>query len=179
MIESFESIWKRDSLHAYSDVPVSDALVQALLHAAMAVPARNDVRPLDFVVVRDAHRRECLSQTHRWSHMCATAPLVITVVGDPSVSNHWVEDCSAATENLLVAAKTMGLRAEWVAVYPTVEREAHVRSILNIPRERRVLCLLSIGYSQESKFSNAHYEENKVHSETFDNCSNVEQPEKL
>lgn len=111
--------------------------------------------------------------------MCAMAPLVITVVGDPSVSNHWVEDCSAATENLLVAAKTMGLRAEWVAVYPTVEREAHVRSILNIPRERRVLCLLSIGYSQESKFSNAHYEENKVHSETFDNCSNVEQPEKL
>lgn len=179
MIESFEWVWKRDSLRAYSDVPVSDALVHALLQAAMAAPSRNDVRPWDFVVVQDAHRRDCLSQTHRWSHLCAAAPLVITIVGDPSVSNHWVEDCSAATENLLVVAKTMGLRVDWVAVYPTVEREAHIRSILNIPRERRVLCLLSIGYSQESKSSNAHYEENKVHSETFDNYSKVEQPEKL
>ncbi len=179
MIESFESIWKRDRLGAYSDVPVSDGLIHALLHAAMAAPSRNDMRPWDFVMVQDAHRRDCLSQTHRWSHICAAAPLVITVVGDPSVSNYWVEDCSAATENMLVVAKTMGLRVDWVAVYPTVEREAHIRSILHIPGERRVLCLLPIGYPRESKSSNAHYDENKVHSETFDNCSIVEQPEKL
>jgi len=96
---------------------VVDEQIQALLQAAMAAPSANDVRPWAFVVVRDPARRHALAETHQWSRMCADAPAVIVVLGDPQASDHWIEDCSAATENLLLAAAWLGLGAVWVAVY--------------------------------------------------------------
>jgi nitroreductase len=99
--------------------------------------------------------------------MCANAPLVIAVIGDPSASEHWVEDCSAAAENLLLAAAALDLGSVWVAVYPRAEGEARVRSILGIPADLRVLCLLPIGHPAESKPPRTRYEESKVHDETF------------
>lgn len=167
MTKKLEWIFKRRSIRAYTDAPVSDEEVQALLRAAMAAPSANDVRPWAFVVVHDAERKEALSRTHPWSHMCAEAALVIAVLGDPSASDHWVEDCSAATENLLLAASALDLGSVWVGIYPRKEREAHVRSILGIPDDLRVLCLLPVGHPAESKGARTRYEETKVHREVF------------
>jgi nitroreductase len=167
LIERLEWIFKRRSIRAYTDSPVTDEQAQALLRAAMAAPSANDVRPWAFVVVRAAERRQALAKTHQWSYMCANAPLVIAVIGDPSASEHWVEDCSAAAENLLLAAAALDLGSVWVAVYPRAEGEARVRSILGIPADLRVLCLLPIGHPAESKPPRTRYEESKVHDETF------------
>ena len=167
MIERLEWIFKRRSIRAYTGSPVTDEQAQALLRAAMAAPSANDVRPWAFVVVRAAERRQALAKTHQWSYMCANAPLVIAVIGDPSASEHWVEDCSAAAENLLLAAVALDLGSVWVAVYPSVEQEAHVRSILSIPADLRVLCLLPIGHTAENKPPRTRYEESKVHHESF------------
>lgn len=160
-------ILQRRSIRAYTDAPVTDEQVQALLQAAMAAPSANDVRPWAFVVVRDPVRRRALAETHRWSAMCADAPVVIVVLGDPQASNHWIEDCSAATENLLLTAAWLGLGAVWVAVYPRAEREAHVRQALNIPDRLRVLCLLPVGHPAEQKPPRTRYEAGKVHAESW------------
>ena len=160
-------ILKRRSIRAYTAVPLVDTQVQALLQAAMAAPSANDVRPWAFVVVRDPARRRALAETHQWSQMCAEAPAVIVVLGDPQASDHWIEDCSAATENLLLAAAWRDLGAVWVAVYPRPEREAHVRQVLNIPDRLRVLCLLPIGQPAEQKPPRTRYEASKVHYETL------------
>ena len=160
-------ILRRRSIRAYTDAPVTDEQVQALLQAAMAAPSANDRRPWAFVVVRDPARRRALAETHRWSTMCADAAAVIVVLGDPQASDHWIEDCSAATENLLLTAAWLGLGAVWVAVYPRPEREAHVRQALNIPDRLRVLCLLPIGHPAEQKPPRTRYEANKVHYEAF------------
>lgn len=167
MIESLEWIFKRRSIRAYTDAPVSNEQIDALLRAAMAAPSANDVRPWAFVVVRAAERRKELAQAHQWSYMCANAQVVIAVIGDPSASSHWVEDCSAAAENLLLAASALNLGSVWVAIYPRQEREAHVRSLLDIPDNLRVLCLLPIGHPAEEKPPRTRYEASKVYDEKF------------
>lgn len=158
----------RRSIRAYTDAPVSQAAVDALLHAAMAAPSANDVRPWAFLVVRDPERRRLLAETHQWSQMCADAPVVIVVVGDPAASDYWVQDCSAATENLLLAAAALDLGSVWVGVYPRAERETHVRRVLDIPERLRVLCLLPVGHPAETKPPRTRYEERKVYHESFE-----------
>lgn len=167
MSEAPKWILKRRSIRAYTEAPVSEGQVKAMLQAAMAAPSASDKRPWAFVVVRDPARRKTLAGTHRWSYMCASAPVVVAVVGDPATSDHWVEDCSAATENLLLAASELGLGAVWVAVYPREQREASVRQELGIPDSLRVLCLVPVGHPSETKDARTRYEESKVHHETF------------
>jgi len=157
MHEMLELILKRRSIRAYTDAPVTDDQIQMLLQAAMAAPSANDVRPWAFVVVRDRERRQALAETHRWSYMCADAPVVFAVVGDPAASDHWVEDCSAATENLLLAAAGLNLGAVWIAIYPRLQRETHVRRVLNIPDRLRPLCLVAVGQPAETKPPRTRY----------------------
>lgn len=169
MTEVLDWILRRRSIRDYTDLPVTGEQVEVLLRAAMAAPSANDMRPWAFVVVRNAERRKELAQVHQWSSMCANAPLVIAVLGDSEVSRHWVEDCSAATENLLLAVAGLDLGAVWIAIYPETRREARVRQLLDIPERFRVLCLVPVGQPAEMKPPRTRYEENKVNDETFGN----------
>lgn len=160
-------ILQRRSIREYTHAPVTDEQIDALLQAAMAAPSANDVRPWAFVVVRDLERRRALAQAHQWSAMCAQAPVVFAVLGNPERSDHWVEDCSAATENLLLTAAALGLGGVWVAIYPRPQREAYVRQALDIPEAWRVLCLAPVGEPAEAKSPRTRYEVGKVHYEAF------------
>jgi nitroreductase/predicted RNA-binding protein len=160
-------ILQRRSIREYTDAPVSEEQVQALLEAAMAAPSGHDSRPWAFVVVRDPARRQALADIHRWGSMCAQASVVVAVLGNPTISEHWVADCSAATENLLLASAGLGLGSVWVGVYPDEDREAAVRAVLHAPGPWRVLCLLPVGHPAEDKPARTRYEAAKVHQETF------------
>jgi nitroreductase len=160
-------ILQRRSIRAYTDQPVSDQQAQALLEAAMAAPSAHDTRPWAFVLVRDPARRAVLGGLHRWTSMCTHAPLVIAVLGDPTQSEHWIEDCSAATENLLLAAAGLGLGSVWVGVFPNEGWEAAVRAEVGAPEPWRVLCLLPVGYPAEEKPPRTRFEAGKVHVERW------------
>jgi nitroreductase len=156
-------IQKRRSIRQYTHEPLSDTDIKALLEAAMAAPSANNVQPWEFIVVRREDFRRQLAELHSWSFMCADAPVVFVVCGDEQRSDHWVEDTSAATQNLLLAAVGLGLGAVWVGVYPRSQREEYVRNILGIPGKLRVLCLVPVGHPAESKPSHTKYDESKVH----------------
>lgn len=160
-------IMRRRSIRKYTHEPVSDEQIQALLQAAMAAPSANDVRPWSFVVVRDAEKRRALAAIKEWAFMCAQAPVVFAVLGNPDLSDHWIEDCSAAAENLLLAAPGLGLGGVWVAIYPRVVYEKQVKALLNIPANWRVLCLLAVGHPAETKPARTRYEASKVYFEAF------------
>ncbi len=164
-------VLRRRSVREFTDAPVSDEHVQVLLEAAMAAPSANDVRPWHFIVVRDAEQRRALARTHQWSTMCAHAPVVFAVVGDPTRSDHWVEDCSAATENLLLTAAELRLGGVWVGIYPQPRREAHVHQALDIPDRLQVLCLVPVGHPAFFKPPRTRYERSKVHYDNFGSCS--------
>jgi nitroreductase len=156
-------IKKRRSIRKYTPDPVSDDAVRKLLEAAMAAPSADNLQPWEFVVVQDADLRQQLARTHPWSDMCADAPVVFVVCAEERRASHWVEDASAATENLLLAATGLDLGAVWVGVYPNAQNEEHVRQALDIPGKLRVLCLVPVGHPAESKAPRTKYDEAKVH----------------
>jgi nitroreductase len=158
-----EQIKKRRSIREYTDQPLSDAEVRALLEAAMAAPSGNNRQPWEFIVVRREDLRRQLADMKRWSFMCASAPAVFVVCADEKRSDHWVEDASAAAENMLLAAVGMDLGGVWVAVYPRLDYEAYVRKLLNVPEALRVLCLVPVGHPAETKPPHTKYDERKVH----------------
>lgn len=162
-----DTIKKRRSIRKYTDEAVTDNQIRQLLEAAMAAPSGSNIQPWEFVVVKDPDLKRQLAQTHTWSQMVADAAVVFVVCGDERASHHWVEDTSAATENLLLAATALDLGAVWVAIYPTADREVPVRRVLGIPEEIRVLCLIPVGHPAESKPPRTKYRENKVHYEKW------------
>lgn len=160
-------IKKRRSIRQYTDQDVTDEQVRMLLEAAMAAPSGSALDPWHFIVVRDAAARQKLASTHTFSDMCARAPVVFAICGDEKFSAHWIADCAAATENLLLAATALGLGGVWVGVYPRAEREDHVRAVLGVPPHIRILCLVPLGHPAEDKPPRTRYAAAKVHSETF------------
>ena len=162
-----DTIKKRRSIRKYTPEPLSDGDIRTLLEAAMAAPSANNSQPWEFIVVRDGALRQKLAETHPWSKMCRGAAAVFVVCGDPGRSDHWVEDTSAATQNLLLAVTALDLGAVWVGVYPRAEREEHVKRALGIPANLRVLCLVPAGHPAESKKPRTQYNEGYVHYDTY------------
>lgn len=133
----------------------------------MSAPSANDSRPWHFVVVRDQGLRGELSRVHQWATPAAQAPVVFVVCGDERRSDHWVEDTSAATENLLLQAASMDLGGVWIGIYPRSTREDYVRSLLDLPPHIRVLCLVPVGYPANPLPPRTRYEERCVHYDRF------------
>ncbi len=160
-------IFSRRSIRSFTAEEVTADQVQSLLEAAMAAPSARDRRPWEFVVVTDSGAREALAQTHQFSGVARKAPLVIVVCGHPEVAPHWVQDCSAATENILLAAVGLGLGAVWVGIHPAIERESYVRQVIGLPVGVRPLCLIPIGHPAEDKPPRTRFEAAHVHYEQF------------
>ena len=161
-------IMRRRSIRRYTDQVVSDEQVRVLLEAAMAAPSGSNLQPWRFIVVRRPELKAALAQTHPHAYAAERASVVVVVCGDRSVgARHWVEDTSAATQNLLLQASAMGLGAVWVGCYPDEDRQSHVRRVLNIPETLGVLCIIPIGYPAESLPARTQYDEGKVYYEVF------------
>ena len=166
-----ENILSRKSVRNYTDEPVRRSQLDTLLRAAMAAPTGRDMRPWKFVVIDDKAAMAALADSLPYAKMLREAQAAVAVCGDLSVtddkgnpSTNWTFDCSAATENLLLAAEALGLGAVWTGVYPYEERVATVKSALGLPEEIVPLALVPIGHPKgdpqpKDKFNkdNIHY----------------------
>lgn len=167
MDERLGAIFARRSIRVYAGEPVSQADIQSLLEAGMAAPSASNRRPWHFVVVTDREILRALAQAHPFGKMLARAEVAIAVCGDPAISDWWVQDCSAATENILVAAAALGLGAVWIGSHGRSERENAIRNVLGIPAQIGVLSLISIGHPGEEKEARTQYDAARVHRNTW------------
>ena len=139
-----ENIFARKSVRKFTSEPVSDKQVETLLKAAMAAPSAMNKQPWRFVVVNDKEKLASMAESLPYARL-DTAPLAIVVCGDLSdYKKFWVDDCSAATENLLLAAEAMGLGAVWTAASDD-ERSAIVKNALELPENIHPLCIRNFG----------------------------------
>lgn len=166
-MKGIEWILARRSIRSYTPDPIPVATVKTLLEAAMAAPSASNRQPWEFVAVRDPGLREQLSGTSAWTGMVAHAPLCIVVCGHPNDSRHWVEDCSAAAQNILLGATSLGLGSVWLGLYPAEERLRAVRKILGLPDDVSPLCMIAIGFPTEAKPPHTKYDPAKVHFDRF------------
>jgi nitroreductase len=161
-----DAILNRRSIRAYTAEPVSDDLVAKLLAAAMAAPSANNQQPWHFVVIRDRGTLDAVPDIHPHSRMVRQAPLAILVCGDPAAEKnpgYWVQDCAAATENLLIAATALGLGSVWLGVYPREDRVTGLRRLLGVPEPIVPFALVPIGRAGEVKPPADRYQESRVH----------------
>lgn len=163
MDDRLRIIFSRRSIRQYSGEPVSDAEITSLLQAGMAAPSASNRKPWHFVVVTDRQTLQRLAENHPFGRMIAHAALGIAVCGDPAVSDWWVQDCTAATENILIAVAGLGLGGVWLGCHGRPEREQAVRDVLAIPGRIGVLSLLSIGHPGEEKDARTQYNPARVH----------------
>ena len=158
------ALFSRRSVRSYTDEPVSEADVKALLEAGMAAPSASNRKPWHFVAVTERAKLARLAAIHPYGKMLSTAGLCIGVCGDRDTSpDFWVQDCSAATENVLVAAAMLSLGAVWLGVHPRADRERELKQFLGIPESVGLLCLIAVGHPAERPAARTQYEEPRVH----------------
>jgi nitroreductase len=134
----------------------------------MAAPSASNRTPWHFIVVTGRETLNRLAEAHRYAKMLYEAPLCISVCGDQGVSERfWVQDCSAATENLLLAVTALGLGAVWCGVHPSQERVKDISTILGIEAPFVPLNLIAIGRPAEMKEPHTQYDEGRVHREKW------------
>lgn len=155
--EALNCIMTRTSIRQYQDRPVEQEKVEQLLRAAMAAPTAVNKQPWHFYVLNTKEAINRLADaSQRGSDMVRSAALVIVVCGDMDKAlegkarEYWIQDTSAATENLLLAAHALGLGAVWTGVYPMKERVEMTTKVLSLPENLVPLCTILIGYPAEN-----------------------------
>jgi len=162
------AIFQRHSTREYSDKPVADNLIRDILKAAMCAPSAGNERPWHFIVVKDKAVLGRLSSAHRHALMIAHASVAILVCGDLGLEvkqGMWVQDCSAATENILIEVEELKLGAVWVGIYPREERVEYVRNVFSLPANIIPFSIVPIGYPAVETHAPERFEESRIHYE--------------
>lgn len=165
-METLKAILLRRSIRKYTSQPIPEEVVNDLLKAAMSAPSAYNEQPWQFIVINKRSLLDEIPKIHKHSSMITEAPMAILVCADKErfkKNNYWVQDCAAATQNLLLAAFDKGLGAVWLGVYPREERIHGLRQLLGLQENIIPFSLVSMGYPAEEKPSSNRYDESRVH----------------
>jgi len=167
-MDTLEAILTRRAVREYTPQPVSDDQIETLLCAAMHAPSACNQQPWHFVVVTGRERLEAIAAIHPNAQMLKQAPLAIFVCADVTLETcpgNWAIDCSAAMENLLLAARALGLGSVWVGIHPVEQRVKDIRELLGLPSYVMPLCLAAVGYAAGELPKVERYKKERVHKE--------------
>ncbi len=143
-----ETIFDRRSIRKFKPEPVTQEQIQMLLEAAVMAPSAQNRQPWHFIVCDDKALFQKFQQIHPYSKMLDEAPVMIVVCGDTekqSGSHFYLEDCAAATENILLAAHEMGLGGCWLGLPPESDRQELVQQIFGMPAHIKPFCGIALG----------------------------------
>ncbi|MCL2149718.1 MAG: nitroreductase family protein [Dehalococcoidia bacterium] len=162
-METLEAILTRRSIRRYTEEQVPQETIQKLLEAGMCAPSACDFQPWHLVVIDDHKILDEIPSFHRHAAMLREAPLAILVCGDPETSRYWQQDCSAVSQNILLAAHAMGLGAVWLGLYPREARTQPMQKLLGLPETIMPLSLIALGHPAEEKAPRVKPQDEKVH----------------
>lgn len=156
----------RKSIRKFKTTKVSNEDIEDLLMAGMQAPSAGNQQSWEFIVIRDKNIMEKITEFHPYSQMLLNTDVAIVVCGDKTkekFKDYWVQDCSAATENILLAAESKKLGAVWLGVYPIHERVEGVKQLLNLPESVTPLSIVPIGYPNEEKKVVSRFNKDRIH----------------
>jgi len=164
-MKAIEAIMSRRSIRKYIDKKIPEETITKLLKAAMNAPSAHNRQPWHFIAVDDRETLNKVPEYHQYSKMLENASHAIVVLGDNEVqtSDFWIHDCSAATENILIAANALGLGAVWLGVHPHETLIEGTKKLFNIPAHVTPLGIISLGYPEETKPPRENYNPERVH----------------
>ncbi|MDK2954606.1 MAG: hypothetical protein PWQ57_102 [Desulfovibrionales bacterium] len=169
-MDAIEAIMTRRSIRSYTEEPITEDQIRALLEAAMMAPSAGNGQPWQFLVIQDKETLAKVKDANPHAAMAAQAPLAVLVCGDTTKEKspgYWVQDCSAATENMLLAAHAMGLGAVWTGIHTKADREKGFRELFQLPDHIMPLSLVIVGHSAKQPESSSRFNPERVHYERW------------
>ena len=167
-MEAMEAILGRRSVRRYTDQAVSEEVIERLLRAGMAAPSANNEQPWHFVVIRERGILAEVPNFHPYAQMLKQVPVALGVCADLKLEKkpgmgYWIQDCAAATENILLAGHALGLGGCWLGIHPRPERKEGLRGLLDLPKSVEPFSLIALGYPAEQKGASERYRTERVH----------------
>ncbi len=174
LMDDLNLIFSRKSVrHFQRGKAIDKDKLKLLVQAGMSAPSAVNIQPWEFIAVTDTRLLEALADRLPNAAMLREASAAIIVCGDPRkdergiADKFWVQDCSAATENILLAAEALGLGAVWTGLYPNQERIADIRPLLSLPERIIPLNVIPLGYPAEKVLPKDKWDEKRLHWETW------------
>jgi nitroreductase len=163
-MDDISPVLKRRSIRSFrkDDVPEKELL--ALVEAGMAAACARGIRSWHFTVIREREALDRIPEIHPYSSMMRTATAAILVCADPSVEpteGYWAQNCSAATQNVLVEGAVRGIGTVWLGVYPRRERIQAMRRFFKVPEKLIPFSLIAVGWPDEEKPPHSGVEEKR------------------
>jgi nitroreductase len=159
-------IFERRSIRKYTSEKVSDVLIDQILRAGMAAPSAGNEQPWHFIVIDDRNILNEIPKFHHHSNMLKEANYAIVVCGDLDLQKYdgyWVQDCSAAMQNMLLQSQALGLGSVWLGVYPIADRVKALKCLLCLPESVIPLSIMSVGYPAEKKEPVDRFQPSRIH----------------
>lgn len=160
---AIDNIFARKSVREYLDKGVEKEKIDLMLRAGMSAPSARNLRPWEFILINDRTTLDSMAAALPYAKMLTQARYAMVVCGDSTRSSLWYLDCSAAAQNILLAAESLGLGAVWTAAYPYGDRMQVVRKFTALPDSVLPLCVIPFGYPATSQQPKQKFDENKVH----------------
>lgn len=167
-----KEIFERRSVRQYLDKEIPKEEIIKLLQAAMRAPSAVNQQAWEFVVVKDREKLNEIITFHPYAKMLKQADCAVIVCGNlkrqrTTPLDFWVQDCSAATQNLLLEAVHLGIGAVWLGLYPMMKRVKRVQDLFGLPEHVVPLNIISLGYPEKMPEPMDTYREDAVHWEEW------------
>jgi nitroreductase len=153
MNETLDNIFTRRSVRDFTDNPVSRQDLELIVEAGLSAPSAHGKRSWHIAVIENQSIRDRLTEKLQWFRPVKVAATSILVLGNPSAGvqkEYWPQDCAALTENILIAARSLGLGTTWCGIYPVEHNMEMVKSVLEIPRNLIPFGMIGIGHPLKS-----------------------------
>jgi len=165
-METLKAISTRHSIRKFTSQKVSEELIETILRAGMQAPSARNFQPWQFILTTDRKILDKIPKVHPYAEMMYQATLAILVCGDLNLEKsveYCAVNCSAATQNMLLAAHDCGLGAVWLGIYPREERIIGLKNLFNIPDDIIPISLIACGYGDEELATEDRFKQNRIH----------------
>lgn len=166
-MNTLEAIRTRRSIRVYQpNQPIPAEVMKEVLTAAMYAPSAGNQQPWQFVIIDDPAILQKIPTIHPHAEMAKQAPAAVLVCGDKRLekyAGYWVQDCSAAIQNLMLAAHEQGVGTVWTGIHPNESRVKDFQQTFHLPKEVIPLALVVMGYPVEKPGMPERYREERVH----------------
>ena len=158
-------IYTRVSIRRFTDEPVEEEKLQAILRAAMQAPSAGNQQPWEFYIVTDPVLLEKLSRVSPYAGCTKNAPMAVVTAYREALwapANAQI-DMSIAMENLWLETTAQGLGGVWLGIAPVAERMRAVEEIVGIPEGQRAFAVFPLGHPAEAKRQQERFDESRIH----------------
>ncbi len=165
-MDALDAIYKRRSIRDYTEEEIPDDLIKKILKAGFSAPSAANQQPWHFIVIDDQSILDKVPGFHERAKFITEAKKAILVCSDKKlekIKNYWPIDCSAATENMLLSARALGLGGCWIGIYPQENRIKELKKIFSLPESVIPFSIVALGFTTKEQNEVDRYNEDRIH----------------